>query len=187
MNEPLSNDGTRPEDERARLRELERLHPASHGWALCCCRHDRAEAGDVLHSAYLKVLDGRARYDGRAPFKTWLFGVIRNTASDWRRRAWRRWRRLVPASDVEEPVEPGSEATARDEALRSETRGQLERALVALPPRQREVLHLVFYQELSVSEAAAAMGVGVGSARRHYERGKARLREKLKNLRPGHE
>jgi RNA polymerase sigma-70 factor (ECF subfamily) len=41
------------------------------------------------------------------------------------------------------------------------------------------VLHLVFYQDLTIQEAAQIMGVGIGSARQHYERGKARLRSLL--------
>ena len=38
---------------------------------------------------------------------------------------------------------------------------------------------LVFYQELSVAEAASVLGISVGTARTHYQRGKQRLRELL--------
>jgi RNA polymerase sigma factor (sigma-70 family) len=62
---------------------------------------------------------------------------------------------------------------------RSEMQRRFQQALVRLPARQRETLHLVFYQDLSLSEAAEVMNISVGSARRHYERGKKRLREAL--------
>ncbi len=45
--------------------------------------------------------------------------------------------------------------------------------------RQREVLHLVFYGELSIREASEVMNVSLGTARTHYERGKAGLRKRL--------
>src|SRR5207247_9042104 len=47
-------------------RELDHLHPAAFGWALACCAGDRAAAEDALQASYLKILDGRARFDGRA-------------------------------------------------------------------------------------------------------------------------
>jgi len=51
--------------------------------------------------------------------------------------------------------------------------------LLRLSPRQRELLHLVFYQELTIEEAAGVLGISVGSARVHYERGKAAVRRML--------
>src|SRR5258708_29263861 len=66
--------------------ELERLHPASFGWALWCCDHRREEAEEVLQAAYLKVLEGVARFDGRAALRTWFFSVVRRTAWEHRRR-----------------------------------------------------------------------------------------------------
>src|SRR5947207_11269546 len=67
--------------------ELDRLHPAAFGWALACCAGDRAAAEDTLQASYLKILDGRSRFDGRASFRTWLFSVVRYTAAGLRRRA----------------------------------------------------------------------------------------------------
>jgi RNA polymerase sigma factor (sigma-70 family) len=175
---PIASPAPRAEDAPGLEGALEALHPASFGWALGCCGFDHEEAADVLQAAYLKVLDGRARFEGRSTFKTWLFSVIRRTASERRRRAWlrrlafARWHDARPRPDPH----PGPEALAG----RAETVHALRAALAALPGRQREVLHLVFYEEVSVEEAAAVMGVSLGSARRHYHRGKSRLRALLK-------
>jgi RNA polymerase sigma-70 factor (ECF subfamily) len=67
---------------------------------------------------------------------------------------------------------------ARDVELSAEST-ILFRALGRLPARQREVLNLVFDHDLSLREAGETMGISVGSARTHYERGKRRLRELL--------
>jgi RNA polymerase sigma factor (sigma-70 family) len=152
--------------------ELERLHPATFGWALVCCRFDRQEAEDVVQTVYLKLLDGRARFDGRSSYKTWLFAVVRRTAADRRRR------KLVVtlglARLLEQAPSPSSAAPVdTDECAR------VRAALAGLSSRQREVLDLVFYHELTIEEAARVMGVSLGSARVHYERGKKNLREKL--------
>jgi DNA-directed RNA polymerase specialized sigma24 family protein len=63
-------------------RELELLHADSFGWALSCCRQRKDDAEEVLQTAYIKVLDGRAKFEGRSSFRTWFFGVIRRTASE---------------------------------------------------------------------------------------------------------
>jgi len=158
-------------------RRLEALHPACHGWALNCCRWDREEAEDVLQTAYLKVLDGRARFAEQSSFKTWLFGVIRRTALERRRSRWLRSLATLSWLDGRPPeVTVASPAAVFDV---EETARSLRAALLTLPARQREVLHLVFYQDLTVEEAAGVLGIAVGSARTHYHRGKASLQARL--------
>src|ERR1700716_2682707 len=91
--------------------ELETLHSASFGWALHCCRRDRADAEEVLQTVYLKILEGKACFRGDASLKTWLFAVIRKTAiSEHRKNVLRllRWsemseQRATPVSRLEQP------------------------------------------------------------------------------------
>ena len=158
--------------------ELEKLHSASFGWTLSCCGRDRGEAEEVLQTVYLKILEGKARFRGEANLKTWLFAVIRNTAISEHRRSL--WRGLRLTADREATTEQVSVYEAPTEGFeRSETQAQFQNALKSLPARQREALHLVFYEDLSLREAAEVMRVSIGSARQHYERGKKRLRETL--------
>ena len=158
-------------------RSLEELHAASFAWSLTCCRGDAAEAEEVLQTAYVKVLDGRARFAGRSSFKTWFFAVVRRTALErWRRRRLRRALLLDRAR--REPPAAGAPHPDADLAG-SERARRVRAALGRISHRQRQVLDLVFYQELSVAEAAAVLGISVGSARIHYARGKQRLSETL--------
>ncbi len=162
---------------------LEKYHSESFGWALSCCARNRAEAEGVLQAVYLKVLEGKARFEGKAAFKTWLFAVIRRTAADERRRHWLRGFGLLKYIDRSESA---SGIETPDEAVfRSEVQQSFRRALAELPARQREVLHLVFYHDLTLAEAAEVMGVSLGSARTHYDRGKQRLRHLMKGVKSG--
>lgn len=158
-------------------RELELVHAAAFGWALACCAGNRSDAEDALQTSYLKLLDGRARFDGRSSFRTWLFGVVRRTAGEMRRR--RRWGHWLPLGLLGLNLRDGRPDAAAG-LVRTEEAQALERALAGLPGRQREVLHLVFYQDLTIEQAAQVLGVSVGTARTHYQRGKATLRGTLK-------
>lgn len=154
--------------------ELARMHPDAFGWALRCSSGRREEAEDALHAAYFRIIDGKARFDGRSSFRTWLFGVIRRTAQEERRKGWLRMTRLQRWFDRDGAAAPERTDPAGLEAR--ETSAHLARALARLSIRQREILHLVFYQELSIQEAAEVLGMQIGTARTHYERGKIRLR-----------
>ncbi len=86
----------------------------------------------------------------------------------------RRWRRRAPEVLVEAvPDTAGSD----DGYARADQRRALLAALAALPPRQREAVVLRHWEDLSDSQAAAAMGCSTGAVRSHAAKGIAKLRE----------
>ena len=127
--------------------------------------------------AYLKVLNGQARFDGQSALRTWFFAVVRRTAAERRRAGW--LRRLAFARWQSRRVAPPSAIDPESAARRSEAGNLVRAALARLPRRQRETLHLVFYEGLTVEEAARVLELSVGTARTHFARGKARLRALL--------
>src|SRR5262245_42641734 len=156
--------------------EIAKRHAESFGWALACTGFDRGEAEDVIQTAYLRILEGRARFAGRSSLRTWLFGVIRRVASERRRsRALRAL--LTPRAWA---AEPRAAAPDPERALElSSESASLARALSALPVRQREIVTLIFWHGLTIEEAAQVSGVRIGTARTHYARAKQRLRAEL--------
>lgn len=157
---------------------LTALHEGAFGWALSLTAYDPQAAEDVMQQAYLALVEGKARFDGEASLKTWLYAVIRNSA-----RRYARSRRLdrqriaqlsvsvLPDLTHEESPDPPSNT--------------LRQAVFGLPERQRQVLELVIDSEFTVEEAAHVMGVSVGSARTHYHRAKQTLRRQLKEAEDG--
>ena len=153
---------------------LEVHHTDSWGWALACCQWQHSLADDALQESYLRVLDGRARFGGKSTEKTWFFGIIKRVALELGRKQARQGWGLFTAAPEPTENDSGLEAAERDESSRA-----LRDALKTMPQRQREVLHLVFYAELTLEQAAHTLGTSLGSARTHYHRGKSRLAELL--------
>ncbi|MBI2620234.1 MAG: sigma-70 family RNA polymerase sigma factor [Ignavibacteriales bacterium] len=152
--------------------QLGQLHNKSFGWALHCCSNDRMMAEEALQTTYLKILEGKATFHGRSGFRTWLFAVIRHTAIELYRK--KRWGLFFSNHEEQEmAVEAEDPHTEFD---RNDLEELFRGALQTLSERQRGILHLVFYQDMTLSEAAAVLGISLGSARTHYERGKRNIR-----------
>ena len=143
-----AEDGAR-EGVSVREADLAALHGSSFGWALACCRFDREDAEEVLQTSYLKILDGRARFDGRSSFRTFLFGVVRRTAGAHRRLRFGRLLSLGRWS--RDRLAPSPSSTPETLTVQAEDECRLRAMLLRLSPRQREVLHLVFYQDMRMT------------------------------------
>ncbi len=164
------------DDDAAHMRQqLATLHEDAWRWSLACCNHDREQSMEVLHDVYVKLLEGRATFGGQSTFKTWLFGVIRMTARNHRRKARFASLFFLPLEDET------SAASAPNPQAGPGCRRVIDKALAALPRRQSEVARLVFFHDLTIEEAATVQGISVGSARQHYARAKDRLRSILQD------
>ena len=162
------------------VQALQALHEQSYSWALSCCRYDRGEAADVLQQSYVHLIEGSARFDGASTLKTWLFAVIRNVARQRARRhvLWRRWFTAESGQLAAGEAGAGITSDAQD-VQQSERRRRVLEGLAGLSARQRETLELTFYRDLTIEQAARVMGISVGAARVHYERGKRLLAGRL--------
>ena len=156
---------------------LEAIHSQLYGWALTRCGFDRSAAEDLMQEAYVAVLSGAARFDNQSSLKTFLFGVVQNLARS-------RFRQIASRMRLATTYTAGAEHQGQDEARMDdrETR-QVWKAVEALPARQRDVTELVFCRDMTIEEAAAVMGVSVGTGRVHYDRAKKALAGRLSALR----
>ena len=165
------------------LEAVKVYHADNYSWALACCAWHRDIAEDVLQESYLRVLEGRAKFLGKSSDKTWFFSVIKRVSADLQRTQKRHsllnMRMVVSDQAASGGSKEDHPASPDDTAQRSEASQQLQAALMQLSVRQREVLHLVFYTQLTLEEAAQTLGVSLGSTRTHYQRGKDRVAQLL--------
>ena len=148
--------------------KLETLHKDSFAWAVHCCYKDSLMAAEVLQQSYLKILEGKARFNNKSTFKTWLFAIIRYTAIDYYKQTQKP--KIVSIDHQELPVSPSKEEIPSV---------IFQQGLSQLSTNQHRILHLVFYQNLTIQEAATVMEIQLGTARTHYKRGKLRLKKWL--------
>jgi RNA polymerase sigma-70 factor (sigma-E family) len=134
-----------------------------YGYALTGNRHD---ASDLVQEALVRVGSVWARVRRKGDPERYVRTIMARLHVSWWRR--RRRERLV-GSVPERPYE--------DSALgQAETRGGLLAALAKLPPRQRTVLVLRYYEHYSDEEIAAALAVSRGTVRSQAARGLDKLR-----------
>jgi RNA polymerase sigma-70 factor (ECF subfamily) len=132
---------------------------------------DAHAADEIVQMTFVQAYTHLDRFREEASFKTWLHRVALNLCHD-RSRAERR------RSDV--PVEQALDATQTQPRLEDVVLGaSLERRIAALPDRQRTVLNLRLWGDLSFKEISRVLGTSENSAKVNYHHAIRRLRQWL--------
>ncbi len=135
--------------------------------------HDEDLARELTQQSFFRL--HRARHDFRADsrLRPWLLTIAMNLVREhWRRRKRR------PHADLDVDTRPAPKAERSGLELAQRKRA-LEAALAALPPSQREVIELHWFQERPYREVAEIVGSSEGAVRVRAHRAYARLKELL--------
>jgi RNA polymerase sigma-70 factor (ECF subfamily) len=161
----------------------------------------RAVAEEVVQEAWLGVLQGLARFEGRSSLKTWIMRIVANRA----RTRGEREKRTVPLSslapddDAEPAVDPGRfrpmddpqypgawtappQSWARlpeERLIAGETLQQVRAAIRRLPPRQQEVILLRDVEGWEADEVCETLDLSLGNQRVLLHRARSKVRGDL--------
>jgi len=119
---------------------------------------DRGRAEEAVQETFASIWRSASTYKPeRGPGAPWLYGVARNAIVD-RSRA-----RYEPPAEA--PEEPSPEAGPEESAELAWASWRVHRALEALPDREREVIRLAYWSDLSQSQVADKLGIPLGTVK----------------------
>ncbi len=130
---------------------------------------DDGDAEDLVHDALVRAYEKRGQFRSGGNLRAWLLSILHNTFVDGIRARRAGSAQLDRLSDT---LAKGS-APSQEQAVRL---ADIRRTFMALPDEQRAALHLVGIEGLSYQEAAAALGIPVGTLMSRLGRGRAALR-----------
>ena len=134
---------------------------------------DKSDAEDVAQETFLRAHKALESYDDQLPFRTWLFSILINRCRTAMSRRMRRDRRVVLDHEALErsSVEPAQESV--------ELREELNWAIAALSPEQREAFLLRHIEQLSYEEIMNLTGAGMSALKMRVKRACERLQQLL--------
>ena len=142
-----------------------------------------ALADDVVADTFLIAFRSRARYDqARRAAEPWLYGIASNVVAKHHRSEVRLYRAYLRTGTdpVAEPYSDRVEARV----LAAEFRRPLAKALARLSARDRDVLLLIAWADLSYEQVSQALDIPVGTVRSRLHRARRRVRSALDGINP---
>jgi len=140
-----------------------------------------AESEDIAQQVFLRVWKSAGRYEPQARFTTWLFTITRNLVFNEVRRRQRK--PTVSVQEREETtnrvVEDVQGSSPDEDLLRSEMEAAIDRAIEALPEKQRLAVVLRRYEEMPYEEIGEVLSMSVPAVKSLLFRARTQLKESL--------
>ncbi len=152
---------------------------------------DPADAADVTQEVFVKVFRNISSFHGDSSLRTWIYRIALHEASN-QRRWWSRHKRKELTIDAQHENDEGetfcmadglaaSDASPYECAARAQLGERVVAALRTLPEAFREVVVLREIEGFGYEEIAEMLGVNLGTVKSRLTRGRAALREALRD------
>ena len=141
--------------------------------------NNEADAAEITNEAMLEVWRAAARFAGESRVRTWLFGIVNHRAIDLLRR---RRRRHEHADELTDVADEAPACNISDVIGGAQDAGRVRDCVQQLPERQKAVVHLAFFEELSYPEVAQVLDVPIGTIKTRVMHAKQRLQHCLAGL-----
>ena len=143
------------------------------------------DALDVVQEAFVKAFQSASRWDGSAEAGPWLARITVNLSIDRWRRNRRRAQTFTPLAESDHAASLADLGPSPDRRVEGrETGERLTAALRVLPERQRAVVVLRHYQDMSLEEIASALDMSLGTVKSSLHRALSRMRATLAGSQP---
>ena len=136
---------------------------------LALCAGDAALADDIAQDALVRAYVASGSFLGLSKFSTWLFRSAYNCYIDHCRKTKPEQTSVDDALDL-----PASESS--DSAFRYQ---QLYRAMDRLPEKEKAAISLFYFEDRSIKEIAAILGIPQGTVKYHLSMGRTHLKQHI--------
>ena len=144
---------------------------------------NEADAEDAAQEAFLKAFRNLSSFRGESKFGTWLVSITLNEARTRIRNRdtveWSRWTAGRPQGHTLPALLRDWKEIPSEALERKEVRLLLQKAITALPLIYREVFQLRDIEQLSINEAAAALGISISAVKVRLHRARMMLQKQL--------
>lgn len=117
-------------------------------------------AEDVYQETFLRVCRSFSGYRRESSEKTWITSIAVNICKDYMRSAWKK--RVVTTDDF---FSYASEEDTEDIIEKRNEKRQLIKAIMNLPDKYREIIHLYYYQEMDIKDIAGILKIPGGTVK----------------------
>jgi len=131
-------------------------------------------AEDVYQETFLRVVRSYSSYRRESSEKTWIISIAVNICRDYMRSAWKR--RVVVTDDF---LTYSSESDTEDIIEKRSEKQALLNAIMKLPDKYREIIHLHYYQEMGIDDISKVLKIPGGTVKSRLFKARALLHDMI--------